>query len=99
MNRLNLFPKPAFIERMKLLLPNEKDFQNAAKSYQKAIENEPRFWEARFNLANILTNLGDPSQAVELYKSVIMLNPGFTKAQDNLNLVLEEIEQSNIRKK
>ncbi len=37
MNRLNLFPKPAFIERMKHLLTDEKDFQN----YLEILKHEP----------------------------------------------------------
>lgn len=37
MNKLNLFPKPAFLERMKNLLPDEKDFQN----YLEILKHEP----------------------------------------------------------
>ena len=58
--------------------------RNKIKNYQKAIDNEPRFWEARFNLANILTQMGDLATATQLYQSVLILNPGYTPAQERL---------------
>ncbi|OGE30355.1 hypothetical protein A2631_01105 [Candidatus Daviesbacteria bacterium RIFCSPHIGHO2_01_FULL_44_29] len=63
---------------------HNQNFDQSIKNYQKAIDNEPRFWEARFNLANILTQMGDLATATQLYQSVLILNPGYTPAQERL---------------
>lgn len=60
------------------------DLGGAKESYLKTIDLDPRFWEARFNLANIYLKEGQQNLAGEQYYQVILINPNFAPAQKML---------------
>ena len=60
-------------------------FDEAFKSYEKAIELSPNFAEAYNNLGNLLVmNVNLQNQAVKCFKKAVEINPDFAIAHNNL---------------
>lgn len=81
----------------------EKNFKFAEDLYGKAIEKNPSFFQAYYNLANIKKSKFEFKEAIIYYKKTIELKSDFIYAYNNLGSVLknlgriEEAEQ-NFRK-
>jgi tetratricopeptide (TPR) repeat protein len=62
----------------------DRDNTAAAEYYEAAIEADPQYGPALYNLAIIETSKGNKARAIELYKRAITADP--TDANANLNL-------------
>ena len=62
----------------------EKQWMNAIREYERAIELGGRFPEAFNNLAYAYRKIGQIDKAIELYKIAIALRPTFPQAHDYL---------------
>lgn len=54
---------------------------------RKALELDPRHLKARYNLANTLADIGNPSDAIREYEAVIAAAPDYANARFALSLV------------
>ncbi len=69
----------------------DKEFEEALKICEKALELAPRWAEAH-NLRGILLEaLEEPEKALEAYHRAIELDPGWTEARENLKLAQDEV--------
>jgi len=74
-----------------------KDFERATQSFRAAIEADPAYHEARFNLANTLRDEGRLEEAKEQYEATKALAqnlPGVAEALGKLYLELGEEERA-----
>jgi len=62
----------------------ENNPQGGLPYLQKAVEINPKFEDAHFNLGATYENLGDALNAVKHYKEVLKLNPNRIKAVENI---------------
>ncbi|HPN56534.1 MAG TPA: tetratricopeptide repeat protein, partial [Candidatus Omnitrophota bacterium] len=60
--------------------------ETAVKAFQSAIQLNPDFAEAYYNLGNAYGDLGRHAEAIQVYQSAITLNPNFAEAYNNLGL-------------
>jgi len=70
---------------------SKRNLQEAEISTRKAIELNPDFAEAHFNLGNILRDLGKFQEAELLYRKAIELKPDFAEAHSNLGTILNDL--------
>ncbi len=61
----------------------------ALRAYQRAIELQPDFSDAHYNLANLLREQGHSDEAITYYRRAIELNPAATAAASNLGQLLQ----------
>lgn len=66
----------------------QKDYNNALKSYQKCILIEPKFALAYYNLGLTYRAMGQVNKAMEAYETTIKLNPVYPWAYQNLGVLL-----------
>ncbi|MEZ0373357.1 MAG: tetratricopeptide repeat protein [Candidatus Sericytochromatia bacterium] len=64
----------------------EGRYQDARTRYEKALALEPKYLDAKFNLASTFGALGDYPQAIKLYKEVETVKPDFPKLYEQLAL-------------
>ncbi len=69
----------------------EGKFNEAVKSYKKAIDLKPDFPEVHYNLGIVLKNLGRLDEAIKSYKKAIDLKPDFCEAYYNLGNTLKNL--------
>ena len=65
--------------------------EEAEISIRKAIEINPNFANAHFNLANILRDLGKLEEAEISTRKAIEINPNFASAYSNLGSILKDL--------
>jgi len=70
-----------------LYFVKKKKWDQAVKAYQNAIAKNPRFNEARLNLASLYNQLGQNDKAEELLKTVIKQEPDFGPTYYSLALL------------
>jgi tetratricopeptide (TPR) repeat protein len=63
----------------------------AETSYQQAIELQPKFVDAHYNLGHLLLQLGKHAEAEASYRTAVSLRPNFFEAQYNLGDLLLQI--------
>jgi tetratricopeptide (TPR) repeat protein len=68
-------PQEARLNRGVILADHLHRPEAAASEYEAAIAIDPRYWPARFNLANLYEDRGLRSEAQEQYRRVLSLNP------------------------
>ena len=68
--------------------------QDAELSTRKAIEINPDFADAHYNLGNTLKNLGKFQEAKISYSKAIEIKPNFAKAYSNLGIILNYLGNS-----
>tara|TARA_B100000787_G_scaffold101276_1_gene74848 strand:- start:797 stop:2608 length:1812 start_codon:yes stop_codon:yes gene_type:complete len=66
---------------------------NAIKSLEKAIDINPEYDEALFNLGVIYQEIGQINAAINSYKKAIRVNNSYVNAHNNLGLILLKNEQ------
>lgn len=57
----------------------------AINSYKKAIELNPNYAEAYFNMASVLRQLGKKNESIKCYQKAININPEYVDAHKNLS--------------
>jgi Tfp pilus assembly protein PilF len=62
----------------------------AASEFQKAVQSDPRYAPARFNLAHAYESLGRVDDAIQEYRGVIALEPKHYFARNNLGVLLDK---------
>lgn len=64
------------------------NLEEAATSYQKALELRPSDVEGLLNLGNILGDLGRPDEAIACYHRALVFRPDFPEAHNSLGATL-----------
>ena len=67
-----------------------KQFDNAIKSYKKAIKINPDFAEAYYNMAIAQKVIGEFDEAIKSYKKALKIKPNYFEAHYNLGNILSE---------
>jgi len=68
-------------------LLEEKDWESALFSFQKAKDSSPANFDIYFHLGQTCDQLRDYNQAVNFYKKAVSLHPYFIEARNNLGAV------------
>jgi tetratricopeptide (TPR) repeat protein len=66
----------------------QNDFDDAVRCYQTALELDPAWVEAYYNLANLLARHGRPAEAIPYFREAVSLNPRDPRTQNNLAAAL-----------
>jgi len=66
------------------------DSRGAERGYRRAIERDPNFLPARFNLGNLLASLGRSGEAEEQFHAVLQVEPKNGEAYYSLGLLAAE---------
>ncbi len=82
--------EPAAWNNLGVLQLRQRDFENAGKSFDKAIGLEPQNSRLFFNKAVLAQQNGDPAASVENLEKVLELDPGDLKAAYSLALEFEK---------
>lgn len=78
---------------------DQENFQEAARSYQKAVEADPTYAEAHSNLGFSYRKLGRFDEAVGSYKKAISLNPKLAEAHEYLGEAYAEMGKFDLAEK
>jgi tetratricopeptide (TPR) repeat protein len=73
-----------------LLEADSENYAQAIENYQKAIQLNPEYADAYYNLGNALYRQGQLEQAIENYQKAIQLNPEYADAYYNLGIALSD---------
>jgi len=73
---------------------NLQDYKLAEVHYRKAIEADPRYALAYFDLGNVLDETGRLQEAIRIYKTALQLAPTYADAHYNLALAYEKIKDN-----
>jgi tetratricopeptide (TPR) repeat protein len=65
----------------------------AEKHYRSAIQIDPRYALAHFDLGNVLDETGRVREAIATYKTAIQLAPTYADAHYNLALAYEKLRE------
>ena len=66
------------------------DHDKAIASYREAININPKFAQAYFNLGIVHSESRDYDNAIKTYKLAINIKPDFFEAHNNLGLAFQE---------
>ena len=69
----------------------QDDIQGALINYTKAVEINPSYSDAYFNLGNIYQQLNQIDESINSYKKSIELNPKFPEAHNNLGNIYQQL--------
>ena len=69
---------------------NRGQLEQSIAEYQKAIQINPNFAQARNNLGNVYYNQSKLEEAVVEYQRAIAINPNYAKAHYNLGVVYHQ---------
>ena len=70
-----------------------EDDEAALDYFNKALEVNPAYTDAKYNKGRVLEQMGDYSQAVEIYKDVLKSQPDYDLAIDALNRIQKKVKQ------
>lgn len=70
-----------------------KKYTKAIANFEQAIQEEPQFAEAYFNIGYCHDELGEHQKAVTAFKKAIQLKPDFVEAHYNLGIAFDELKQ------
>jgi 4-amino-4-deoxy-L-arabinose transferase-like glycosyltransferase len=77
-------------------LAKKKDYKGAEIAFKKAIERNPDYELAYFNLAFVYTQIGNFDLAIKNYNKTIELNQNFESAYRNLGIVYYVMEKYDL---
>ncbi|HNY13123.1 MAG TPA: tetratricopeptide repeat protein, partial [Candidatus Wallbacteria bacterium] len=69
-------------------LINEGDYQEAKRTYLKAIAADPKNTQCRNNLGAMFVVLGDLEKALEQFEAILKINPEYSNAYENIGLIM-----------
>ena len=69
----------------------------AITEYQKALETDPKFAPAYYNLGAALQRTGRPGEAISLYQKGLQLNPADATIQNQLAWLLATAPEASLR--
>ena len=72
---------------------NRQEYALAEKHYRRAIEVDPRYALAYFDLGNVLDETGRVAEAIQTYSTALQLAPTYADAHYNLALAYEKIKE------
>lgn len=81
---IQCFPLPGALVNLGRIEYDKMRFYNARRFFEKAIQIDPRYTLAHYNLGNAFDSLGEFEKAIESYKKTIELNPNYKNAHCNL---------------
>lgn len=91
----NIKTKPAILQNnLGLIYYELKDNKKAVAALEKAIEINPQYPGAYYNLANIYNAAGNKEEAIVLYQKAIAINPDFSEAYNNLGIAYADIGET-----
>ena len=67
---------------------------DAARGYMRALQLQPGFFEAAFNLAVVLQEMGQGEEAIACYRQALHLKPNYAPAWGNLGVALRDAGQN-----
>lgn len=76
-----------------VLLESSGQLQQAADTYRMALAKQTEDPVIRFNLGNVLFQLGEAKAAALEFRRAIQIDPGYVEAWNNLGCVLFELDQ------
>ena len=71
-----------------ILYSENGDSTNAIYAFTNCLKNEPRHFEAHYNLANLFSEIGNLPLSKVHYQMSVTINPEFSNGYYNLGLVL-----------
>ncbi|MGA2237439.1 MAG: tetratricopeptide repeat protein, partial [Terriglobales bacterium] len=72
---------------------NRQEYALAERHYRSAIEIDPRYALAYFDLGNVLDETGRVEEAIDTYKTAIQLAPTYADAHYNIALAYEKTRE------
>lgn len=82
--------QPSFVEsryQMAVLWREDGRYEEAETEQLKVLHDNPNFIPAKFQLAYLLDRRGERGQAVQIYESIVAVDPGYAKAWKNLGVI------------
>jgi tetratricopeptide (TPR) repeat protein len=71
------------------------EYRNLFALYTATLQKNPDCWMAHYNLGIVLSEQGEPDQAIEHYKQAVALRPDYAEAHYNLARLLVDLGQLN----
>jgi Tfp pilus assembly protein PilF len=72
---------------------NARNWREAERYYRQALEADPDYPLAHFDLANLYDERGDRAQAIEHYQAALTISPNYADAHYNLALLYQGSNQ------
>jgi tetratricopeptide (TPR) repeat protein len=88
---LALKPSPEGYTSLGNSFAQQENLLCAIPAFQVALELNPAFWEARYNLALALMKKGAPERAAEELRRIVKQRPDFAAGRNALGLVLQRL--------
>jgi len=73
---------------------NRQEYALAERHYRSAIQIDPRYALAYFDLGNVLNETGRVEEAITTYKAAIQLAPTYADAHYNIALAYEKMRRA-----
>jgi Flp pilus assembly protein TadD len=88
--------RPDAVEQFRKAVQSQAGNQklDAARSYVRALQLQPSFFEAAFNLAVVLQEMGQEDEAIACYRQALHLKPHYAPAWGNLGVALRDAGQN-----
>ena len=67
---------------------DRQQFDAAVQSYQQALQIQPDYTEAQYNLSVAFNNIGQLDKAIVSYKKTLKIKPNYPEAHYNLGVIL-----------
>ena len=71
------------------------DMEKSVEEFKIAIEINPRYCDAYYNLSKTLNQMGKTSEAIENYNKAVQFNPGLWQAYYNMGMIFAGQERYN----
>jgi len=72
-----------------------RQFETAATYYEKAIDINPDYYKAHFNLGGVLQEQGKLKVSIESFEKALSIKPDYAEAYNNIGSVFKELDQSD----